>query len=706
MLSPGVQVVEKDFTNIVPAVSTTTGAFAGEFRWGPVMSPTLVSSENEVVQRFGAPNDATSMSFFSAANFLSYASSLYLTRVSTAAQANAVSAGTAVAINNIDSYENVHESGNNDAYGPFAAKYPGTLGNSLKVSMADDVSFTNWTYKEQFDGAPAAGELHLIVIDEDGVITGLAGSVLEKFAFLGKASNARRSDGTNAYYKFVINNSSKWIYWMDHPVGADWGTEAGPFDTFSALASTVSTSSGSVSGTTVTINTAAVHGLTTDDTVTVTGVAPAGYNGTYEVTVTDTDTFTYTKAGIKSGSLTLTNGATLNTSGLTVTVLTTGVAHTLATGDSVTISGASVSGYDGTFIVTVVDANTFTYVMTNIANANQLSGTLANGSTLTFGAIATQGTVTVGIPETYSLNGGVDGYGATAGEIQNAYALYNDAERYDISLIVMGKADAPTAAYVINNVAETRKDCVVFISPQDVSTGEILVGTGSTVAEEMVAYRNSLPSTSYAVMDSGFKYQYDRYNDVYRWVPLNADVAGICARTDFTNDPWFSPGGYTRGQVKNIVKLAFNPNLTSRDLLYKSGINPVVSFPGQGTVLFGDKTLLAKPSAFDRINVRRLFIVLEKAIATAAKYQLFEFNDQFTRAQFRSLVEPFLRDVQGRRGIFDFRVICDETNNTGEVIDGNRFVADIFIKPARSINFISLNFIAVRTNVSFEEVGG
>ena len=225
-------------------------------------------------------------------------------------------------------------------------------------------------------------------------------------------------------------------------------------------------------------------------------------------------------------------------------------------------------------------------------------------------------------------------------------------------------------------------------------------------ATDVLAFRNTLTSTSYAVLDSGWKYQYDKYNDKYRWIPLNADVAGLCARTDAIADPWFSPGGLNRGQIKNVVKLAYSPDKTDRDTLYKKGVNPVVAFPGEGTVLFGDKTLLAKPSAFDRINVRRLFIVLEKAIATAAKYQLFEFNDAFTRAQFRNLVEPFLRDIKGRRGIYDFRVICDETNNTGEVIDRNEFVADIYIKPARSINFISLNFIATRTGVAFEEIVG
>jgi len=243
---------------------------------------------------------------------------------------------------------------------------------------------------------------------------------------------------------------------------------------------------------------------------------------------------------------------------------------------------------------------------------------------------------------------------------------------------------------------------MVFVSPELVD----VYNNAGDEADDIVSFRTTLTSSSYAVLDSGWKYQYDKYNDKYRWIALNADVAGLCARTDAIADPWFSPGGLNRGQIRNVVKLAYSPDNTDRDTLYKAGVNPVVAFPGEGTVLFGDKTLLAKPSAFDRINVRRLFIVLEKAIALAAKYQLFEFNDAFTRAQFRNLVEPFLRDIKGRRGIYDFRVICDETNNTGEVIDRNEFVADIYIKPARSINFISLNFIATRTGVAFEEIVG
>ena len=631
LLSPGVQVVEKDFTSIIPAVSTSAGAYAGVFRWGPVMDPIKIGSENELVQRFGAPNDGTAMSFFTAANFLSYTNNLLTVRVDTAGQRNAVvtktgqvsalnitTAGTTytaapiltisapstpggvqataiaiitggavtgyeitnpgsgytsapsvsvarangdttgvgaaltatisqlgIKINNAIDYDVLYSNGAG-IVGEFAAKYPGSLGNSIKVSVADSATFSTWAFKNEFDSAPGASELHIIIIDERGLVTGVVGAVIEKFAFLGKASNSRRSDGTNSYYKFVINNSSKWVYWMDHPTGMDWGKEEGPGITFTNLAT----------------------------------------------------------------------------------------------------------------------------------------------------------------PLTVTLDGGTDDFAATDGNKMNGFALFANAEAYDISLIAAGKASHVVAEFIINNVAEVRKDCVAFISPENITTGEIIVGVGSTFADKIVAYRNELPSTSYAVLDSGYKYQYDRYNDLYRWVPLNGDVAGLCARTDLSDDPWFSPGGYTRGQIKNVVKLAYNPDQLGRDTLYKAGVNPVVSFPGQGTILYGDKTLLAKPSAFDRINVRRLFIVLEKAISTAAKYQLFEFNDQFTRAQFRTMVEPFLRDVQGRRGIIDFRVKCDETNNTGEVIDSNRFVADIFIKPARSINFITLNFIAARTSVNFEEIGG
>jgi phage tail sheath protein FI len=557
-LSPGVLVTEQDLTSVVPAVATTAGGFAGAFAWGPVGVVTTIDSENTLVNTFGKPTGTTFQSFFTAANFLSYGNNLQVIRVvdqATARNAKSNAAATAVIIRNEDHYTASFSAGEANV-GEWAAKYPGTLGNSLKVSIADANTFSTWTYSANFDAAPSTStyvsalggshdELHIAVIDEDGLFSGTAGTVVEKFAFASKASDGKRADGTSAYYKDVVNTQSEYIYWMDH------------------------TSNVSATGT----------------------------------------------------------------------------------------------------------------AWGNTANASLFANLTSN--------------------VTLSLGGGVSADSPSDGNITSALALFANDEAFDISLLPLGAASATVVNYAISSVAEVRKDVIVFASP----TLANVVNNAGSEATDVVTFRESLTSSSYAVLDSGWKYQYDRYNDVYRYVPLNGDTAGLAVRTDFVADPWFSPAGFNRGQVKNVVKLAYSPSKTDRDTLYKKGVNPVVTFPGNGTVLFGDKTLLAKPSAFDRINVRRLFIVLEKAIATAAKFQLFEFNDPFTRAQFRNLVEPFLRDVQGRRGITDFKVVCDESNNTAQVIDTNNFVADIFIKPARAINFIQLNFIATRTGISFEEVG-
>ena len=561
-LSPGVLVQEKDLTAIVPSVATSAGAFAGAFQWGPVGQVTTVDSENNLVKYFGGPTDATYTSFFTAANFLSYGNNLQLVRVVNEAESkNAVanaSATSAVLIKNLDDYLNTRSSGNY-GLGEFAAKYPGELGNSLKVSMVDANTWANWanTYQPDFNSAPGTStyasslngtndELHVAVIDEDGLWTGIRGTILEKFPYVSKGSDAKNSDGSSNYYKSVINTRSEYVWSIDHPTaGTNWGT--------------------------------------------------------------------------------------------------------------------------------TVESKTFSNLSSNV----QVS--LSNGRSAA--ANITAGNVIVG------------------------FNLFSNDELYDVSLIPLGEwGNATSVVSSVVSIAESRKDCVVFISPD--LTDVVNVAT-SLQASNVVDFRNNQinVNSSYAVLDSGWKYQYDRYNDKYRWVPLNGDIAGVCARTDTVAEPWFSPGGFNRGQIRNVVKLAFNPSKTDRDTLYKAGVNPVVAFPGQGTVLFGDKTLQTKPSAFDRINVRRLFIVLEKAIATASKFQLFEFNDPFTRAQFRNLVEPFLRDVQGRRGVTDFKVVCDETNNTGDVIDRNEFRADIYIKPARAINFISLTFVATRSGISFEEVG-
>ncbi len=352
----------------------------------------------------------------------------------------------------------------------------------------------------------------------------------------------------------------------------------------------------------------------------------------------------------------------------------------------------NVDGAANYFKEVINDASQYIYAIRPLSNAPAATAENLVSSTLDI--------------QSFAFKLGRDGASETSiamTDLAAAYDQFASAEEVDISLVLVGKSNSVQLAnYLIDNIAEVRKDCVVFVSPQK---GHVVNNVGNE-ADAIVNFRNSLRSTSYAVLDSGYKYMYDRYNDVYRWVPLNGDVAGLCVRTDTTNDPWWSPAGLNRGQIKNLVRLAYNPRKADRDTLYKNGANPVVTFPGQGTVLFGDKTLLSKPSAFDRINVRRLFIVLEKAIATASKFTLFEFNDAFTRSQFKNLVVPYLRDVQGRRGIQDFLVVCDESNNTPEIIDRNEFVGDIYIKPARSINFIQLNFVAVRSGVSFSEVVG
>lgn len=575
LVSPGVNTSEIDLTTSVPSVGTSTGATAGVFRWGPANTIIQISSESDLVQKFFEPDEYTGGSFLSAANFLAYGNDLRVIRVinSTAganASNNAVSNTNHFAIiaNDEDYFNNQYAGANTLVQ--WAARYPGADGNSLRVSVcADGATFSNWIYASYFDAAPnttnyAAAttgnnnlkdEMHVIVVDEDGLITGTANTVLERWSSLSKATDARGDDGSSIYYKEVLFRNSEWIHWLGHPSGS---------------------------------------------------------NAT-------------------------------NTWGQTV---------------------ATVNASGDKFHQPVIS--------------------------------------------TLSLSNGADG-SITQANIVTAIDLFDNAEKVDISLLFAGDcgvgANSAINAAVVSNqyltVAASRKDCVAFVSPALAN----VVGSQAS-ASSIVNFRNALTSTSYGVMDSGWKYQYDKYNDVYRYVSLNADIAGLCVRTDLQRDPWFSPAGLNRGQIRNLVKLGLNPTQAERDTLYKAGVNPVVSFPGEGTVLFGDKTLQGRPSAFDRINVRRLFIVLEKAISAAARSSLFEFNDEFTRAQFVALVEPFLRDVQGRRGVFDFRVVCDETNNTPGVIDRNEFVGDIYIKPARSVNFIQLNFVAVRSGVAFDEIVG
>ena len=343
------------------------------------------------------------------------------------------------------------------------------------------------------------------------------------------------------------------------------------------------------------------------------------------------------------------------------------------------------------------------YVFNNSKYVYAIDPPSYSSTVATWGSpLANTNFATVSTPQTFTLSSGTDGAVVDA-DLVNGYGLFTNTDAVNISLVMTGAGSTTVQQYVIDNVANSRKDCVAFVSPPS----SAVVNQSGNEVTNITTWNTSLArSSSYTVADCGWKYMFDKYNNTYRWIPLNGDTAGLCVYTDTVRDPWFSPAGFNRGNIKNVVRLAWNPNKTQRDTLYALGINPVGTFPGNGTVLFGDKTLQSKPSAFDRINVRRLFIVLEKTISQAAKYTLFEFNDEFARAQFVALVTPFLRDVQGRRGIYDFRVVCDTTNNTPQVIDANQFVGDIYIKPARAVNFIQLNFVAVRTGVDFTEVVG
>jgi phage tail sheath protein FI len=632
-LSPGVNVSEIDLTTIVPSVATSIGAFAGKFAWGPCEEIVTISDEVRLADRFSKPNSDNYEYWFSAANFLAYSNNLKVVRAANTdtknATANATTGG--VRIMNEDIY-NSQFSGGSFTYGEFAAKYPGVLGNSLRVEMADANTFSGWDYATSFTDSPATSayvasqggvrdEVHVVVIDEDGKFTGTSGTILETFGFLSKAADAKTDDGSTNYYKNVLNDSSKYIYWTGHPV----------------VANVVSSITANVNSTSPSGN---VFVTFTGGQFTVAANARVSINSV---------------SNLIQGVTVLNNGNYSNTTGL-----------------SATVSGSNA-------VLTL--------------NLEKTSNNWGETSTTNFANLSSRVAT--------SLSGGTDGT-ITNDDIIRAYDYFDNPDSVDISLIVSGPANQTIATHLIDNIADDRKDCVVFLSPEKAD----VVDNYGDEATDSIAYRNTLTSSSYAVIDCNWKYQYDKYNDVYRWVPLNGDIAGLAARTDRDRDPWYSPAGLNRGIIKNVIKLAWNPVKAERDDMYVKGINPVVTFPGEGTILFGDKTMLSRPSAFDRINVRRLFIVLEKSIARAARSSLFEFNDQFTRAQFVSLVEPFLRDVQGRRGITDFRVVCDETNNTGEVIDRNEFIGDIYIKPARSINFIQLNFVAVRTGVSFDEVVG
>lgn len=647
--SPSVDFREIDLTNIVGTVGVSGGAFAGNFAWGPVEEITTISSPLELEQTFGKPDDSNYVDWFSAFNFLAYTNDLKIVRAADADAINSTDTGTGLLIKNRQHFEIVKTA---PTAVKFAAKNPGLLGDSIAVYVADSATFAGWDYANLFESAPGTSswaaslgasndELHIVVVDAQGRFTGVVGAVLETYSFVSKATDSKDANNAPNYYVNVLNRGSQYVWALALPTGSE----------------VVDGLDGTIDSATVT----AGGSDYTAATVTIAAPGPGGVQATATATV----------LGGEVTAITITNPGSGYTSAPTITI----------TGDGTDATATAVLG--------------------TIAGAEWGTPAVVAGVAQTYKSLAAE----LALP----LTGGADSTAVAAEDLIPCYALFENQEEVDVSLIFLGHAGGESehtavVQYVIDNVAEARRDCIVFFSP---NLSDVLNKTQSTAVSDVVATRNTIArSTSYAVMDCGWKLQYDLYNDVYRWVPLNADIAGLCALVDSTNDPWVSPGGYTRGRLRNVVSLAFNPNKTSRDALYKAGVNLIVTFNTDGTLLYSDKTLLGKNSAFGQIGVRRLFIMLEKSISQAAKYYLFESNTEFTRNSFLNMVTPHLEQVRGRGGIDDFRVVCDETNNTPTVIMNRQFVGSIFIKPVYSIQWIQLNFVAVRQDVSFEEIVG
>ena len=669
-VSPGVQVKEIDLTNVVPAVSSTTGAIAGSFQWGPVDEVVTISDQKGLVENFHEPtnNDGGTEDYYSAEGFLRYGSSLRVVRIPTTGLFSANSAGHGTTLlKTDDDYVSTYRDGSQaSTVGRWIARHAGVLGNSIKVSVCSSATEFFTDNAEGTSGNNAVGA---------SSVTGVANAT--------SAFNVRDiitfDNHTQEYRITAASGTTLTIEAINQPANT-------------GLVAAVDGSSTEVQinrkwefhgffdkapGTSAS---AAAVGASLDECHVVVSDEDGVWTGTRN-SVLETFPFVSLASDAKDAQ-----GA----SNYYRDVIYTKSEYVYWAGHSIGDDGSPVTGSHDS------------------VNEHR---TLAASVSDAFGVTP--------LPINDSLSAGTNGRAPTAAQKYGAWSdHFADAETVDISFLIVGStrtdngsgtdqdilADWTTLANQAILITEARKDCMAIMSPR--RTDVVGVQSESTQSSNVVTTANTATSSSYAVIDSGWLYIYDRYNDKYCWIPGNGHTAGIMARSDLLRDPWFSPAGFSRGQYLGVTKLAFNPSQSSRDDLYSARVNPIVTFPGQGTVLFGDKTMLSTPSAFDRINVRRLFIVLEKAIATAAKAQLFEFNDAFTRAQFRAAVEPFLRDVKNRRGLIDFTVLCDETNNTDTVIDRNEFVCSIFVKPNRSINFITLNFVAARSGVEFSEIYG
>jgi hypothetical protein len=729
-LSPGVLVREVDLTvGRADNVLDNIGVIAGPFPIGPVDFPIDITTEQSLISTFGKPlsTDSQYEYWMSASSYLSYGGILKVVRTAGATLNNAnagvgIAATTLLRIDNYDDYLNNHDDATNYTY---AAKNPGSWGNGLKVCFIDDAA-------DQIIGITTTDPSALGVTIGFGVTANLSavtipglGSTSTFTGYLKGIITGVTTDATNGSSSIDVKILSR-----VSAAGTTAGTETKiNYAEGSSFASYLTTSS---------LRFVNNSGITTGGSATA-AVTPASVTDWYEsqtLGLTNATIFwrslapkpisnqyTLERQGYGDGlhvvvvddlgSITGNQGTILETHlGLSKALDSVSSVNSpqknwyeqyLADFSSQIYAGGNPSSAADAFHGTTPRATGFSTAFTPVTTADGLWGQSAQG--VTFAAIGNK---------TYTLAGGVDysasgGMKATLGDLMTSYNLFSNKDDVQADYIIMGPSmDAPTdsqakAGFLIS-IANQRKDCVATIGAHKSD----LVGQTNTTTQttNLIKYFSSLPSSSYAIFDSGYKYTYDRFNNKFVYIPCNADVAGLMTRTNIVAYPWFSPAGQQRGILNNAIKLAYNPSKAQRDQLYPQRVNSIVTQPGIGTLLFGDKTALGYASAFDRINVRRLFLTIEQALQKAAEAQLFELNDELTRANFKNIVEPYLRDVQAKRGLFGFLVVCDTTNNTPDVIDNNEFRADIFLKPAKSINFVTLTFVATRTGVSFEEVAG
>ena len=741
-VSPGVLTREIDLTTVVPTIATTQGGFSGPFLWGPIEDPARgrVSTVTQLEDQFYIPDENTFVSYYSCANFLSYGGTVEISRIANTSARNASTAnttygatqeGATVLIKNQEGYEINYDpsTGGSETgtYGPFVAKWAGERGNALKISICGpDKEAATLTGQVTIDGTTGrlSGENTSFfeeVRDNDVIYIGS-----DKYL----VNNVMSTSGTNtAYVVQTPGASSVTAKTTATPVNVykTSGFESDPAAIFGTI--TVAKGSKSVGGNSSTFFTRQVQpgdfitvtddssnpvrlkvaSIQDDDSLTLTEKAKTAvtgktWNRQWEYACSPGSSQTQAEAPTTTQWTDNLGGS--NDEVHIVIVDETGMWGTTRTSSTADTQiqkyfNVSVAKNSPDYYKNKLNNDKFVWFMSHPQGA--ISTKNSNDSTESSWGSNASGSVkfpACGKVATYSFNGGENGLGDLSNADYTAgWDKFKEASDTSVSVLFAGEANSTVASHIITNVAEYRKDCMAFVSPERSD----VIGNADK-ANAVVAFRNALPSSSYGVIDSGWKKQFDRHNQTDRFIPLNADIAGLTVLTAESAGAFFSPAGFSRGNLRNVGDLAWNPSAADRDKLYTKGINSVVRFPGQGTVLFGDKTLLSKPNAFDRINVRQLFITLEKSISQAAEQALFEFNDDFTRSQFVSIVDPFLRDIQARGGITDFLVVCDESNNTPQVIDSNQFVGAIYVKPARSINFVELSFVAVRTGVAFNEV--